>query len=141
MKIKRVYHTWEKWECYPAGFYEDSVEGIEDEECKQMYQAFLTDLSKFREGLELVLAKWPISSEHYLTNERMNRIAWLGQASACIAVGLPSKYRSGFFLLSDEQQNAANELALEYLNKWLLEKGFETVDLEGAGVSAKVNLY
>ena len=138
---KRIYHTWDRWECYPAGFYESSLEGLDDDACREKYRAFLADLAQFKAGLELVLSLWTNSCEHYLTNDRMNRIAWLGQASACISLGLPSRYRSGYFLLTDDEQKAADNLALEYLNQWLVERGFDAVDIEGAGVSAKVNLY
>lgn len=138
---KRIYHTWDKWECYPAGFYENQKNGISDEKCKEMYRAFLSDLDVFGNALSRVLSEWKNSCEHYLTNEAMNRIAWLGQASACIALGLPSKYRSGYFLLTDEQQKMADNLALKYLNKWLISNGRQSVDIGGAGVSAKVNLY
>lgn len=140
-KSNRIYHTWDKWECYPAGFYENSKEGMTDDECKEAYRAFLADLDRFRAALVRVLAEWVKSCEHYLTNESMNRIAWLGQAGACIDMGIPSRYRSGYFLLSEEQQKAADAVALEFLNKWLSEHGLDAVDFEGAGVSSKVNLY
>lgn len=137
----RIYHTWDKWECYPAGFYEGQVTGKTDDECRESYREFLADLGRFGAALERVLSEWKNSCEHYLTNESMNRVAWLGQASACIAIGLPSKYRSGYFLLTEDQKKAADALALEYLNKWLAGRGIEGVDLDGAGVSAQVNLY
>jgi len=140
-KIKRIYHTWDKWECYPAGFYENGKDGMTDQECKDAYRYFLSDLPRFGMAMDRVLSEWKNSCEHYLTNEGMNRIAWMGQSAACIDMGIPSKYRSGYFLLTDEQQKAADLLALEYLNKWLSSKGFDPVDLEGAGVKAKVNLY
>lgn len=139
--MNRIYHTWDKWECYPARFYENSFGDFSDEECKEMYRSFLADSERFRAALERVLAEWKNSCEHYLTNESMNRVAWLGQASACIAMGLPSKYRGGYFLLTKKQRQAANELALEYLNKWLTSHGGEAVTMEGAGVNAKVNIY
>lgn len=141
MKPLRIYHTWDKWECYPAGFYENGKDGIEDDAAKESYRSFLASPERFGKALARVISEWDNSCEHYLTNEGMNRIAWLGQASACIDMGLPSKYRSGYFLLTDDQQKAADLLALEYLNKWLSQKGYEAVDLAGAGVSAKVNLY
>lgn len=137
----RVYHTWDKWECYPAGFYEVAKDGMEEENCKLAYRDFLADHKKFRVALDRVLKEWPKSTEHYLTNERMNRIAWLGQAAACIALGIPARFRSGYFLLTDEQRKSADLVALEYLNRWLNARGFDSVDLDGAGVSAKVNLY
>jgi hypothetical protein len=138
---KRIFHTWDKWECYPAGFYNENIPDKTDDECKEAYREFLASRESFSNALERVISEWKNSCEHYLTNERMNRIAWLGQASACIALGLPSRYRSGYFLLTDEQQKSADELALEYLNKWLDKYGYPPVDMEGAGVSAKVNLY
>lgn len=140
-KIKRIYHTWDKWECYPAGFYESSKEGMTDDRCREAYRSFLSDLPRFAAAMGRVLSEWKNSCEHYLTNEGMNRVAWMGQASACIDTGIPSKYRSGYFLLSDDQQKAADLLALEYINKWLASRGEDSIDLEGAGVKAKVNLY
>ncbi len=139
--LERIYHTWDKWECYPAGFYEGQKSGMEDEDAKEAYRAFLANLERFGGALGRVTSEWVNSCEHYLTNESMNRVAWLGQASACIEMGLPSKYRSGYFLLSEEQQKAADSLALEYLNKWLGEHGYDPVSLDGAGVKAQVNLY
>lgn len=139
--VTRIYHTWDKWECYPAGFYEGQKSGMEDEVCKEAYRDFLADLGRFQAALGRVMAEWPRSCEHYLTNEAMNRVAWLGQASACLEMGIPSKFRSGYFLLSEDQKKAADSLALEYLNKWLGEHGFQPVSLDGAGVSAQVNLY
>ena len=141
MKPERIYHTWDKWECYPAGFYEPGKEGMDDQPCREAYKEFLSDPIRFRSALKRVILEWPNSCEHYLTNEGMNRIAWLGQASACIDMGIPSKYRSGYFLLSEQQQKDADLIALEYLNEWLKSRGFDAVDIEGAGVSAKVNLY
>lgn len=140
-KIERVYHTWDKWECYPAGFYENSVQGKSKNECIEIYRSFLSDQDSFRKGLERVLREWINSCEHYLSNEKMNRIAWLGQAACCIEEGIPSCYRSGYFLLTDEQKIQADNLALEYLNKWLTYNGYEKVDLIGAGVKAHANIY
>lgn len=138
---ERIYHTWDKWECYPAGMYENGKQGMEDADAKEAYRAFLASPERFEAALIRVTSEWKSSCEHYLTNESMNRIAWLGQASACIEMGIPSKYRSGYFLLSEEQQKAADLLALKHLNKWLTGRGHDAVDVEGAGVSAMVNLY
>lgn len=138
---KRVYFTWDKWECYPAGFYEGQHPKLTDDECRSAYREFLSDLPRFQSAMYRVLKEWKNSSMHYLTNESMNRIAWLGQAAACIEMGIPSKYRSGYFLLTPEKQKAADAVALEYLNRWLTSRGWDAVDLEGAGVTAKVNLY
>lgn len=140
-KIKRIYHTFDKWECYPCGFYENSKEGMTKKECEEFYRDFLADIRRFEDALNGVITQWPKSCEHYLSNEKMNRIAWLGQASACIDSGIPSCFRSGYFLLTKEQQQTADEIALVYLNKWLCFNGYEQTDMEGAGVNAQANIY
>lgn len=123
--MERIYHVWSEWECYPAGFYETHPprEGMTAQECRDAYAEFLRDLDAFRIGLEGVLADWPTSVEHYLTNERMNRIAWLGQAAMCHQTGVPRAFRSGFMALTQDEQAAANALALEYLNRFLVARG------------------
>lgn len=140
--MKRVYHTWEKWECYPAGFYENQAIGKTKDQCEMEYASFLQDLPAFEAALQRVLNEWPVSCEHYLSNESMNRIAWLGQASMCLARNIPSCFRGGFNTLSESEQQAANELALKYLNKWLAVRGEpEIASLEAAASKTEANLY
>ena len=143
MTLQRIYHTWDEWECYPAGFYENrpADRSLTDDDCRATYRDLLVDIAEFRAALDRVLAEWPNSCEHYLSNERMNRIAWLGQASLCIARGIPSRYRGGYMLLTDEQKVAADQAALDALNSWLTSRGEEPATLESAGSKAKVNLY
>jgi hypothetical protein len=71
----------------------------------------------------------------------MNRIAWLGQAAMCIETRVPAGFRGGFNRLSESEQKEANEVALSALNMWLTDRGESPVDMEGAGVSSKVDLY
>lgn len=138
----RIFHTYDKWECEKAGFYKQNVDGMTAEDCKAAYRDFLADLDKFRSAASRVINEWENSCEHYLTNFAMNRIAWIGQAAMCYETGVPSKFCSGFNLLSDEQKQAANEVALDVLNDWLLQNGREPVDMEDALNSKKqVELY
>jgi len=128
----RIFHTYEKWECHKAGFYNGFKEGMSKAECEEVYREFLSDPARFAGSLEHVIVEWKHSCEHYLTNSSMNRIAWLGQAAMCYATGIPSAFRSGFFLLTDQQQEAANEVALQYLNKWLSANGRQNVSMSEA---------
>ena len=88
-----------------------------------------------------VITEWKHSCEHYLTNVAMNRIAWLGQAAACYDTGLPSMFRGGFWLLTTEQQHRANEIALEYLNKWLIANDREPVTMDQALADRQSDIY
>lgn len=126
----RIFHTYDKWECFKAGFYATTKDGMTEEECEKEYYDLLTDEKSFRSALENVITKWKYSCEQYLTNKSMNRIAWLGQASLCYAKGIPATYRGGFNRLSKEQQDKANRIALEYLNKWLEKNGRKPVSIE-----------
>lgn len=137
----RIFHTWERWECYRAGFFAERPDGMTQEEGEEAYRGFLSDLDRFRAALETVTSDWRFSCEHNLTNERMNRIAWLGQASVCQALGIPSCCRGGYHRLTDEQKRAADEAALEYLNRWLERNGREAVDFAKAGGRTEAELY
>jgi ParB-like chromosome segregation protein Spo0J len=128
----RIFHTWEKWECHKAGFYDTHKDGMSRAECEEAFGHLLSDPDTFAESLEHVITEWKHSCEHYLTNVAMNRIAWLGQAAACYALGIPATFRSGYNLLTAEQQLAADEVALVYLNKWLETNGRKVVGMDAA---------
>lgn len=137
----RIFHTWDKWECQKAGFYNNTFPGKTKEECEKEYAEFLSDSELFSEALGGVISEWKNSCEHYLTNQPMNRIAWLGQAAMCYATGIPAAFRGGFNLLTDEQQEKANNVALEYLNKWLIANGREEVTLDQADTKRQATIY
>lgn len=145
--MNRIYHTWDKWECYRAGFYEERPpKGFkwsgEISELEEFYKNFLSDIQLFEKMLERVITEWKNSCEHYLTNENMNRIAWLGQAAVCIYSGLPSKYRGGYNLLDDKQKQNADLSALKYLNIWMIGRGYPVLrNLQEAGSKTQVDLY
>lgn len=141
--MKRIYHTWDKWECYPAGFYENKPNGKDwdDEKCREMYAEFLRDIPMFEAAMQSIIERWPRSCEHYLSNESMNRIAWLGQAAMCYAHGVPSVFRGGFNRLAEQEQQRANESALKYLNRWLVKHGEPALTMEEAQSKTEANLY
>ncbi|MGA1024228.1 MAG: ParB N-terminal domain-containing protein, partial [Aquiluna sp.] len=138
----RILHTWEKWECYHAGFYaERPPDGVSQDEGEEAYRGFLADLPSFEAALRQVISKWKHSCEHYLTNDRMNRIAWLGQAAAAHAIKMPSCCRGGYHRLTAEQQVDADAMALLYLNEWLEANGRQAVTMEQAGGRTDAELY
>lgn len=137
----RILHTYEKWECYKAGFYENKVSGMTKEECEDVYKNMLRNTQEFSNALNRVITEWKHSCEHYLTNEKMNRIAWLGQAALCIAHGIPSIFRGGFNLLTEEEQKQANETALVYLNKWNASNGRKELTMEEAASKTEADIY
>ena len=116
--MKQIYHPYWNWECFKSGFF-NTTSDLEKEDAKLKYCEFLSDLVRFEKALIRVLNEWPISCEQFLSNPNMNRIAWLGQASMCIETGIPSIYRGGFKLLSDQKQKEADLMAEKYLKIFL----------------------
>ncbi len=140
--MDRIYHTWDKWECYPAGFFDAKCRnGETTEEAEQTYKKLLSDKAMFSSALFSLLQEWPNSCEHNLSNKGMNRIAWLGQAALAYTYHIPARYRKGYYMLSNKGKIAADTTALKYLNKWLSSKNEPTVTLEEAGATSVANQY
>lgn len=138
----RIFHTFDKWECHKAGFYANNKEGMTAEQCEKAYAEYLSDIPRFKEGLDGVIRDWVNSCEHYLTNKAMNRIAWLGQAAMCYSTGIPSKFCAGFNLLTEDQQDKANVAALQALNYWMQKYDRPEVSMEDAlSIGRQVNIY
>lgn len=138
----RIFHTYDKWECHKAGFYNNKKFGWTNEQCKGEYIRILSDVELFASILDKLIVEWKYSCEHYLTNNSMNRIAWLGQAAVCYETGVPSSYSNAWFDLTEQQQDEANSVALLYLNKWLVANGREPVDMNTALLKGRqVELY
>lgn len=141
--MKRVYYTWDQWECYPAGFYDKRPRGgdMTDAECEAACRELLTSPAALDSALRRVFDEWPHSTEHYLTNERMNRVNWLQSAAACIVVGAPKRFRAGYHSLTEDQKDEADSVTLEALNDWMTDYGAAPLTLEEAGINQKVDLY
>ena len=111
------------------------------EECEEAYKNFLSDLPRFENALKRVISEWVNSCEHYLTNENMNRIAWLGQASMCLDTGVPSRFCGGYNLLSEQQKEDADAMALKYLNEWREGRRMDLLTIETVQSKTRSNLY
>ncbi len=120
--MNKIWHRWEMWECFRAGFYSSFNDvGMTKEKAQEQYRYFLSDLELFEETLKLVISEWKYSCEHFLSDSGRNKIAWLGQASMAYIAGIPSEAKGGFKLLTEEQQLAANNMASKYLEIWINE--------------------
>lgn len=138
----RIFHTYDKWECAKSGFYKSTHDTLTADEAKNAYATFLSNEEEFRAAALGVITDWKYSCEHYLTNKSMNRIAWMGQASAAYAKDLPSVFCSGFNLLTEEQQEKANQIALDVINEWMIRNNRPELNMEEAlSVGRQVEIY
>lgn len=115
----RIYHPWNLWEDYRNNFY-GGVCTYDKTATLEKYAEFLKDIKLFEECLKIVTSEWIYSCEHNLTNEALNRIAYLGQASMALAYKVPhTASMGGYNLLTESEKYSADSLAEKYLNIFL----------------------
>jgi hypothetical protein len=142
-KMERIYHTWDKWESFYAGFFNNNPpEGISKQQAEKLYYELLSNPEEFASVLEKIITEWPNSCEHNLTNKTLNRIAWMGQAALAYKHGIPAQFRGGYNLLSKDQKSTADAIAFKYINIWMYKQGYPFIEEENAeAANVKQALY
>jgi hypothetical protein len=116
--MKRIYHPYWLWEDHKAGFYENCsgenkellvLKGIEMFNCE----------IKTTENMLRVINEWKYSCEHNLTNESLNKIAYIGQSACCLYSNIPNKVTMEIWnKLEKNVQDRSNKIANDILNIW-----------------------
>lgn len=121
--MRRQYFHYEQWECFRNGMWR-IVRGDERKANASAAADLMRDLHRFRQAMFTVVNEWRISCLQNLTARNVNRIAWLGQAGCCVGVGSPEENtRIGWYLLTQEEKDAANSAAAEILAYWEATRG------------------
>lgn len=116
--MERVFHRYEKWECFNDGFFSNSID--DKENLKQHVVELFTDPAETEKQMNLVIDKWPHSCEHNLSNPSMNRIAWLGQAACCLYAEVPFKITmEAWSMVPKEFRDIADSIADKTIKKYL----------------------
>ena len=116
--MKRIYHPYWLWEDYKAGFY-DNVSGERKKELIKKVLEMFNDSKLTKENMLFVVNNWTYSCEHNLTNESLNKIAYIGQSACCVYASVPcSITMESWSLLSDEVKKRSDKIALECINIW-----------------------
>ena len=124
-KIERIWHPWQKWECYKNGFFGPFKNGMTKNSGEIMYAEFFSRGNLFEENLSIVMNDWKYSLEHNLTNSGLNKVAWCGQAAACVYKGIPAECRSGLNFLSEKDRIKNNKIVEGFLLEWFKKGGYE----------------
>ena len=114
----RIYHHWEKWECYKHGFY-SIVSNAQKQDYKNLVLSFFDDAKSTEFYMQKVVDNWLYSCEHFLSNVSMNRVAWLGQAACCLCHKVPNLVTMYYWKFLDaETQDIANKIAETIIHQW-----------------------
>ncbi len=116
--MERIYHSWDYWEDYKAGFYNNCSGADKANKILLVVQMFDSEILT-REFMLRVIEDWKYSCEHNLTNPSLNKIAYIGQAACCIYGEIPSSVTmEAWSLLEPSVQERADKIANEVLLIW-----------------------
>lgn len=124
MKIERIFHPYWLWEDYLNGMYGKPIvnrleTGETQEERLNKVSECLGNEELCRKHMQFVIDNWKYACEYRLSNTSLNRVAWLGQACMNLYAGLKeSETKQGWWLMTQEQRDKANEIAKELIHKW-----------------------
>jgi len=129
--MKRVYHHYKLWEDHKAGFY-NKISGKEaDLKVFKVLEMFKSEVltDKF---MNKVICEWKYSCEHNLTNESLNKIAYIGQAACCLYAGVPcDTTMKAWKLLPFEVRERSDEIANKTIKKWMLRRRLKSTSISG----------
>jgi len=117
-ELNRIYHPWNLWEDYENNFY-DNCSGVEKEEkAKKVIEMFNSE-SLTRECMFYVVDNWRYSMEHNLTNNSMNKIAYIGQCACCYFGNIPNTITMECWSkLTNDVKERSNRIAKEAIDRW-----------------------
>lgn len=119
--MKRIYHNFSKWEDYHHGMYAEDSTGREIR--VRLAVTILSNPGMCRRAMNMAVEHWRFAAEYNLSNENVNRRAWLGQAACSLYAGVhEDETREAWGLMKPEQRAKANEIATEIIKEWLRAK-------------------
>lgn len=117
--MERIYHPYWLWEDFKSGFY-DNISGEKKKELSLKVIEMFNNPKTTKEFMLKVVNEWKFSCEHNLTNESMNKIAYLGQGACCLYAGIPNSITmESWSLLTKEVQKESDRIAKEVLEIWI----------------------
>lgn len=116
--MKRIYHHYKKLEEFYAGMWK-TILGEEREILIKKAVEFTGNAELYGSFMLRIIKEWPLSCEHNLSCDAMNRQAWIGHAACCLALGCPEDItRVAWHHLIQEQQDRANARADFAISEW-----------------------
>lgn len=117
MKIDQIFHHYLKWEDFKHGLYDSQCDRFEEK--KELSKELLSNQELFYEVAIDMFKSWKFSSEQNLTDNNINKNAWIGQGSCCFNHSAPSYVTiEAWWELDEDTRKEANRTAQRALKKW-----------------------
>jgi hypothetical protein len=114
---KQIFHHFSKWEDYKFGFYNTTCENTEEHIKKSVN--LLSNQDEFYKYAKRMINEWFFSCEQNLTDPSLNKIAYIGQSSCCLANNTPAFVtRLAWSYIDEFDQLSANKTAKKILKEW-----------------------
>ena len=116
--MERIYHRYELWECFKNGFF-NKVSGDKKTELSKKVVELFTDSKLTEFYMRRVISEWKYSCEHNLTNNSLNRVAWLGQSACCLFAKVPFNLTmESWRLVPEQNQIIACDIAEKIIKEY-----------------------
>lgn len=123
--MKQIYHPYQKWEDFRNGMWRKETKEYEERMLHEVIE-FTGNHIKYGNAMLRVIKEWKISCEHNLSNQSINRKAWIGHAACCIEKSYPEYLvRTAWAMLTEQQRVDANKKADYAIQKWI--ENFNTI--------------
>jgi hypothetical protein len=117
--MKRIYHPYNLWEDYKLGFYDNISGKTKEQKINSVLEMFNSKELTIK-YMNKVINEWTYSCEHNLTNESMNKIAYIGQAACCIYDKVPNLITMyAWKFLKPEIRERSDKIAKKTINEWM----------------------
>jgi|9_EtaG_2_1085328.scaffolds.fasta_scaffold02330_10 hypothetical protein len=147
VNLKRIYHPYNLWEDYKAGFYDNVSNNQKKYKINKVLEMF-NSYSLTEKYMNKVVKEWVYSCEHNLTNESINQIAYIGQGACCLYAGVPCDLTMrGWKLLSQDVRERSDKIAEKVIHKWKQKKRLKSTLKNGkrkdikTGYQMKLHLF
>lgn len=115
--MKQLFYHYKFWEDHKNGFY-GSFSGDKNKAIKDIV-CFFSNKHETEKYMSLVTKKWIFSCRHNLTNNSINKVAYLGQSAVNLKFGYPSTITmEAWSSVPKEFQNIANNIANKIIKTW-----------------------
>jgi len=116
LPFKRVWHPYEKWEEIHFNMWGTVVDR---KDFLRRAIEFTGNHTLYGSYMMRVVKGWPISCENALTDNTLNKRAWIGHAACSLYMRCPEDItRKAWAFLTNEQQLLANKEARRAIQEW-----------------------